>query len=39
MQALHTTTERNSSPAWLLDVVDVLIVVAVLAMMTLIVLL
>ncbi len=38
MQALHTTTERNSSPAWLMDVVDVLVVVVVLAMMTIVLL-
>jgi hypothetical protein len=39
MQALHTRTERNRSPAWREDAVDVLVAVAVLAMMTLIVLL
>jgi hypothetical protein len=38
MRALHTTTERDSSPAWRNDAVDVLVVIAVVAMMTLIVL-
>jgi hypothetical protein len=35
MRTRHTTTERDASPAWLTDVVDVLLVAAVLATMAL----